>query len=239
MRHEIDDDWRQQRAFTLRMVENFCALFFCHQHTTLKKGSRLFMHHSAKIGIGVHRIAKFDFFGFGENLFNEGIGDALHDQNTFYGGAALARVFCRALNGELRCFVEILIGKVIAYDQRIIAPKLEGGALVASFRRDQFANFDAAGEGDERDIRIGDHLVADIVGKAGDHLYHFGRQTRLIEDICQRDGGKRRQFGRLAYDAIIGGNGGGQLVRHHIERMVERGDGGDRPNRFALRVNFT
>ena len=36
--------------------------------------------------------------------------------------------------------------------------------------------------------------------------------------------GQRRQLGRLEHDAVVGGDRRRQLVRHHVERMVERRD---------------
>ena len=66
------------------------------------------------------------------------------------------------------------------------------------------------------------HFIADVLGPAGHHLEHFGRQSRLVEDVGKRKRGERRQLGRLAHHAIVGGDGRRHLVRHHVERMVER-----------------
>ena len=131
-------------------------------------------------------------------------------------------------DGQFRRLVEIAVAKIVEYDQRIVAAKLQRRALVARLGGDDLADPHAAGKGDDLDMRVGHHLIADVLGPAGDHLEHFRRQARLIENVGKRERGERRQFGRLADHAVIGGNGRRHLVRHHVERMVERRDGGNR-----------
>ena len=113
----------------------------------------------------------------------------------------MAGIFGRAGNGKLGRLVEVGIAQIVQHDQRIIAAELERGTLVSGLRRDQLADPHAAGEGDDFDLRVGHHLIANIGRPAGDHLEHFRRQSRFIEDVGQGQRRKRRQFGRLADDA--------------------------------------
>ena len=82
-------------------------------------------------------------------------------------------------------------------------------------------------------VRVGDHGVADVGRIAGDDRQHLGRQARLVERVGEEQRGERRQLGRLQHHAVVGGEGRRQLVRHHVERMVERRDGRDGVERLA------
>ena len=124
------------------------------------------------------------------------------------------------------------------YDQRIIAAKLKRRPLVARLGRDELSNPHPAGKGNDRDIGIGHHLIADVIRPAGDHLEHFRRQARVIENVGKCKRRERREFRGLAHHAIIRGNGRRHLVRHHVERMVERRDGRNHADRIALGENL-
>ena len=120
--------------------------------------------------------------------------------------------------------VEIGVAQVIQHNQRIVAPELQRLALVDALVGDDLAHGHTAGEGDDVDIFVGDHLVADILRQASHHLEHLGRQPGLVEDIRERQAGQRRQFRGLADHAVIGGNRRRDLVADHVERVVEGGD---------------
>ena len=51
--------------------------------------------------------------------------------------------------------------------------------------------------------------------------------------LGQTDGRERRQLGGLQHDAVVGGEGRRQLVRHHVQRMVEGRDRRNRVQRLA------
>ena len=82
-------------------------------------------------------------------------------------------------------------------------------------------------------MRIGDHGIADIRRIARDDRQHLGRQARLVERVGQEQRGQRRELGRLQHDAVVGGEGRCKLVRHHVERMIERRDRRDRVQGLA------
>ena len=63
---------------------------------------------------------------------------------------------------------------------------------------------------------------------AGHHVDPARRQAALLhEQLDQRDRRERRLAGRLLHDRAAGGDGGGQLVGHQVQREVERRDGAD------------
>ncbi len=102
-----------------------------------------------------------------------------------------------------------------------------------------FADRHAAGEGDEVDVRTGQQFAADLGRIAGHHRQHFRRQPGLVQDVGEREGGQRCLLARLEHDAVVGGHGGGHLVDHLIQGMVERRDGGDgAEQRFSQRIDL-
>ncbi len=234
VRHEIDRDRRQQRALAAGIVEHLGALLGGLVDAVLEGPRGLLMHHGAEVGRGVHRVAELDGLGLGQHLLDEPVGHALLHEDALHRRAALAGIAGGAGDGEFGRLVEVAVGEIVEDDQRIIAAEFERGALVAGLARDDLADAHAAGEGDDVDVVVGHHLVADVVRPAGDDLEHLGRQACLIENVGKRDGGERRQFGRLADHAIVGGDRRRHLVRHHVERMVERRDGRDDADRLAL-----
>ena len=58
-------------------------------------------------------------------------------------------------------FAEIRVVEIVQDDQRVVAAEFQRGALVARLGRDHLAHRHAAGEGDDVDVGIGDHRVAD------------------------------------------------------------------------------
>jgi hypothetical protein len=67
----------------------------------------------------------------------------------------------------------------------------------------------------------------------GHHRDPVGGQTGLDEEVDERQGSERGLGGGLEHDRTAGGDGGGQLVGHQVEREVERRDGGDHPRGHA------
>ena len=132
-------------------------------------------------------IAELDRLGLGQHLLDEAVGDALLHQDALHRRAALAGISRGAGDGQFGRLVEIAVGEIVQDDQRIVAAEFERGALVARLGRDELADAHAAGEGDDVDVVVGHHLVADLVGPAGDDLEHLGRQAGFVEDVGQRD----------------------------------------------------
>ena len=63
---------------------------------------------------------------------------------------------------------------------------LEHLPLVHGMRGDIFADRNAAGEGDEIDVRIGEHLVGDLPRIAGHDRQHLRRQAGLVQQVGQQ-----------------------------------------------------
>ncbi len=61
----------------------------------------------------------------------------------------------------------------------------------------------------------------------------FGGPAGLQNQLPQHQGGEWRSAGRFVPDAAPCQDGRGQLVRHQVEREIERCDGQQRPQRHA------
>ena len=108
-----------------------------------------------------------------------------------------------------------------------LPPSSSTSALVAGLLGDVLADLDAAREGDDVGVRVGDHGIAHGARIAGHDRQHLRRQPRLVEDVGQQQRGQRRQLGRLGHHAVVGGDRRRDLVADHVERMIERRDGRD------------
>ena len=161
------------------------------------------------------------FFAFSSTSWTNSSATLSTHQDALHRRAALAGVLGRAGDRKLGRLVEI---GVLHDDQRIVAAELQHDAAVAGLVGDVLADLHRAGEGDEVAVRVGDHRVADGRRIAGDDREHFRRQAGLVEHVGERQRGQRRQLGRLQHHAVVGGDRGRDLVRHHVERMVERRD---------------
>ena len=167
---------------------------------------------------------------------DERVGHALVDQHALDRRAPLSRILVRAGRGERRRFVEI---GVLHDDDRIVAAELEHLPLVDRLGRDVLADRDAAGEGDEIDVRIGEHLVGDLARIAGHDRQHLRRQSGLVQQVGQQQRGERRFLGRLQHHPVVGRDRRRDLVRHLVQRMIERRDGGNgAEQRLAQRVHL-
>ena len=97
---------------------------------------------------------------------------------------------------------------------------------------------DAAGEGDQVDVGIGQQFVGDLGRIAGDDLEHLRRQSGFVEDVGEQQRRERHFLRGLQHHAIVGGDGRHDLVRHLVHRMVERRDRRDHAQqRIALRID--
>lgn len=190
-------------------------------HALFEALRRAFVDHRADIGFGVHRVAGFELLGVDHDALDQLVGDAFDREDALHGRAALARILGRPGDGEFGGLVGI---GIVEHDQRIVAAEFEHHAAIAGLLRDHLADRDRARERDEIDIRIGDHRVAQIAGRTGDDRQHFGRQARFVKNVGECECRQRRQFRRLQHHAVIGRDRGRDLVRHHIERVVERRD---------------
>ena len=65
------------------------------------------VNHGAKVGLGVHRVAKLQAFGAFQREGHEAISDAFLNQDAFDGGAALARVLGGPGHGQIGGFGEV------------------------------------------------------------------------------------------------------------------------------------
>ena len=70
---------------------------------------------------------------------------------------------------------------------------------------------------------------------ADDDLEHAVGQAGLGQQLRQPQRGERRVGGRLEHDGVAAGQRRRDLVRHQVEREVERRDGGDHAARLADR----
>ena len=83
------------------------------------------------------------------------------------------------------------------------------------------------------------HLVGDLARVAGDDRQHRRRQAGFVQDVGERERGQRRLLGGLQHHPVVGRDRRRDLVRHLVQRMVERRDrGDDAEQRLAQRVDL-
>ncbi len=117
-------------------------------------------------------------------------------------------------------------------DHRRVVAQLEDHLLAPGLVLDRPADLARTGEGEVGDVGMAYEGVAHLGAAASDDVEVVGRQPAVVDQ--QPDQGQRRQrrlAGRLEHDRAPGGDGGGQLVGHQVEREVERRDGADHPDR--------
>ncbi len=98
--------------------------------------------------------------------------------------------------------------------------------------QDLLADRARAGERDDRQPRVVHELLGPVVGHR-QHREHRRRQVRLGEQRPQVERRQRRRRGRFDHDRAAGRDRRTDLVRHQVQREVERGDAEDRPSREA------
>ena len=98
---------------------------------------------------------------------------------------------------------------------------------------DLLPDLDAAGEGDDLDRLVGEHLVEDRRAVAGDDCERVGGIAGLEHGPGEPERRQRRLLGRLEHDRRAGGDRRRELVRHLVERMVERRDRRHEPDRLT------
>ena len=238
MGNVIDHDRRQQRALTAWVIEDFSALFRGRENAVFKQFGGLCMDYAAQFGGWILWVAETDFLCLFKHQRDELVSYALLHEDAFDCGTTLAGITRRARNRDGGGLVQIGLVQIVQHDQRVVAAQFQRLTLIHALGGDHLAHRHAAGKGDDVDVFVGDHLVADITRPAGHHLEHLGRQPGLIENVRQCQAGQRRQFGRFAHHAVIGGNGRRDLVADHVERVVEGRDRRNRLHRLAQGENL-
>ena len=157
------------------------------------------------------------------------------DEDAFDRGAALAGVPITALGRERHREIEV---GVVEDDERIVAAEFEHELLVAGGGGDAFADGDTARE--RRRARRGDadQGFGDFTGGSEQHAEHRPGQAGLVEQFGEAQRGQGRFLGRLEDDGRARGDGGRELVRDLIERMIERRDAGGATQRVRACVKI-
>ena len=96
--------------------------------------------------------------------------------------------------------------------------------MAASVGLELHADGGAAGQADGGDMLVFGDPLADLAAATGDNLHGVGRHTGLEHELGIEDDAHRRIGGGLHDDAVAGAQGGGDLVRHGGNGIVERGD---------------
>ncbi len=190
------------------------------------------MDHTAQLRRVVHRIAKSQRPGALNHQRHKPIRDTVLNQDAFHRRAALPGILGGPGDRQIGGGGQIVIVQIVQHDQRVIPAQFQNAAFIARFGRNHLSNRHPAGECHQFGGGIHDHFLSDVTGQAGDHRQHFGRQPGLIGDVGQNQRGHRRQLGRFGHHAIVGGNRRRNLVRDHVQGMVERRDRGNRAQRF-------
>ena len=85
------------------------------------------------------------------------------------------------------------------------------------------AGLGAAGQGDLGDVGMAGEAFTRLP-TAGHHGHHSRWKSCGIQDLDQREGGERGEFGGFDHHGVAGGQCRGQAPRKDQHRMVERGD---------------
>lgn len=147
-------------------------------------------------------------------------------------GAHLARVGELRLRGLAGGLHGVGVG---ADDHRGVAAQLHQGGLhdLACLGRQQLADRDRAGEGDQPGDGGGDEVRGDLGGLTEDEVEDPGGQARVLVALDQRGGGGGRLLGALDDDRAARGEGRGDLAVGAADGEVPRYEGGDRADGLA------
>ena len=118
---------------------------------------------------------------------------------------------------------------------RVVA-ELEAHLLARGPRPDAPPDVGGAGEGDHRDVRVVDERVADGGTAPGHDVQMTRGQVALVEqELGERDRRQRGLARGLEHHGAAGRDGGRELVRHQVQREVERADGAHHADRHPQR----
>ncbi len=143
------------------------------------------------------------------------------DEDPLHGDARLPRLVVPerrdALGGP------VPPGVVRGHQHRAVAAQFERHVLARHLPQDLGPHRSRAGERHHREPRVVDQLRGPVVGHR-QHRDHRGRQVGLGEQRAQVQRRQRRRGRRLDHDGAARGDGGADLVRHEVQREVERRD---------------
>ncbi len=193
---------------------------------------RLLGHEGAHVGGGIQGVTHLQ----PTHCLHEQLGEVVEhvavDVDPLHRVAALTVVGEPSTEALARRQVEIGIAM---YQVGRVAAQLEENPPHPRRPQHRLTGFPAAGEGDEAHRRVLHQRLCDL-RPARDHVDEAGGQTGLVEDLRQPQRGEAGGRGRFDDHGVAGSHPRTQLVRHQIERGVERGDGGYHPDRLAHAV---
>ena len=129
-------------------------------------------------------------------------------------------------------FVQVCIG---ADDGGALAAQLQCHPLDCAGRRrsDCLASRCAAGKGNLAGEGVVDHRHANPAATPRDHVETARRITRLMEQFCQKQGGKRGILGGFGHHGAARDQRGAQFEAQECNRIVEGSDRHHYAYRFA------
>jgi hypothetical protein len=228
--HVIEHRRRVNRALAVVAVKQGGAFLYRIVDPVLEQDCRGLVDDGADIGVGIHRIAILQLGRFLCDQRCELVAGRVDAQHALDRGAALSRILGAAGDGQFGRLVEV---GVVHDDQWRIAAEFEHGAPITRGLGDILADRHAAGERNQVDVFVGQHFVAHVLRQPGNHRQHLRRQAGLVDDVGQNQRGQRRLLGGLGDHAVIGRDRRRDLVRDHVERVIERRD---RRNRAQQRI---
>ncbi len=194
-----------------------------------------FRHQRPHLGRGVESGPEADLPGrIADTLEHLIVALLLHEQARS-GAATLAMVEedgtrdARDRQVQIRIF-EHDVGRLAAELQRDFL-EVVGGCL-----DDQLAHFRRPGEGHLVDARMRSQRCAACFPKAGDHIEHARRQTRLQAQLGEAQRRQRRLFRGLQYDGTSCREHWPELPGRHQQREVPRDDLRDDADRLPARI---
>ena len=189
---------------------------------------RVGVDHRPDVGLLVRRVADLERLDLGDEARDEVVVGGAADVDPLHGDAALPGEG-EGVAGELR---RGLLDVGVRLDEdRGRVPELERDLLPGRPLAQAPADVARARERDHPDALVLDQDVADLGGRADEHVQPAGRQARLGLELGEEERRERRLARGLEDDRAAGRERGRDLVRDEVQREVEGADRADDSDR--------
>lgn len=175
-------------------------------------------------GVALERVADLVLLGTGLEALKEGVVDALLDQDTAAGTAALAVV---EVDAEVDPGDGVVDIRVVEDDVGALAAQLEGDLLqvtLGSGLQDLAADQGGASEGDLVNVHVGRHGSTGDTANAGDDVDDTWWEASLDDELANIEGGERGLLSGLEDDGVSRGDDGADLPGEHEQGEVPGDD---------------
>ena len=196
----------------------------CHRivDSALEELGRVNVDDRAHVDLGVQRIAIGPALCLGQKRVCEVTRHFFVHKDALHRRATLAGIFVRTTCGQVGSPDHI---GVVHHHDGVVATKFQHLAFVDGFCGDVFADGHTAGEGDDVNHLVGQHLIGNLFGVARDDAQHLWGQARFVQHVGQQERRQRCFLSGLEDHPVVGGHRRRHLVDDLVERVVEGRDG--------------